>query len=529
MYTLLIADDERLEREALRYIITRESNAVSTIIEAKNGKEAVERTTEHRPDIVFLDIKMPGINGLDAARRIRAELPTAKLVFLTAFDYFDYAHEAIRIGVQDFIVKPATDDRVMEVIERLCVVIATERETSDRLRNDRLKLQQAATILENELIDDLIQRSLGSDELDSYLRALEIDTLAGLPVCMAIDFDSYPMAVGGDARRTVLKKRVLQRVKDELANGGFRAIGNHNYTTLYLLVLTEHGDDNCRRITGLLHASVAIVRKEIALNVSAGIGEHLSSSERYTEAFAHARVALESTSAEEPVACWKQTQRTDPSSVRYPYELERTLTRHLLSGDADATLHHGDEMLDALCRAYPDRRLLTQKLHEMFTVVTREAGVETDELPADHHDMVEQIEALASPAELRGLVRTVLRSLLEAAAAHNYEGTRVITDQVKRYIEEHYSEDLSLEQAAAMARLSPYYFSRMFKRDYGTNFIDFVHSVRVRHARELLRESLLSIKEIAQAVGFSDANYFTRVFKRHESMTPSVYRGKTVR
>ena len=212
MLKLLIADDERIERDALRYIITRESSTIGEISEAANGKEAIEKTFELKPDIIFLDIKMPGISGLDAARRIKAELPEARLVFLTAFDYFDYAHEAIRIGVEDFIVKPASDERVMEVIARISSEIEKQRTLADRQRGYERRLEQVSTLLEAELIDYLVQQSLGLEQLESCARVLEIDSIAGFPVCVALDFDSYPMAVGNDSRRAVLKRRTLQRI-----------------------------------------------------------------------------------------------------------------------------------------------------------------------------------------------------------------------------------------------------------------------------------------------------------------------------
>ena len=118
MYTLLIADDEGLEREALRYIIQRGNERIDRIIEAANGREAVESARSQEPDIAILDIKMPGTNGVEAARKIKEFLPSCRIIFLTAFDTFDYAREALRLGAEDFLVKPVEDDRCAGNSER---------------------------------------------------------------------------------------------------------------------------------------------------------------------------------------------------------------------------------------------------------------------------------------------------------------------------------------------------------------------------------------------------------------------------
>jgi DNA-binding LytR/AlgR family response regulator len=125
MTKALIADDERLMREQLRSRLAEVWPELEVVAEAKNGIEAVELTTHHRPDLVFLDIRMPGMTGVEAARRI-AQLPTddeadgwpgCEIVFITAYD--QYAVEAFEQGVVDYVLKPAERERLMVTVERI--------------------------------------------------------------------------------------------------------------------------------------------------------------------------------------------------------------------------------------------------------------------------------------------------------------------------------------------------------------------------------------------------------------------------
>ena len=107
MYRLLIADDEALEREGLEWIITKMMPDTFEVIHADNGRTAIQKADEHRPHIVMMDVRMPGIQGLDALKEIKERHPLVKMVLVTAYEYFDYAQQALSLGVKEYLVKPA--------------------------------------------------------------------------------------------------------------------------------------------------------------------------------------------------------------------------------------------------------------------------------------------------------------------------------------------------------------------------------------------------------------------------------------
>jgi two-component system response regulator YesN len=118
MYTLLIADDEPLERETLRFFVENSNLPIDRIIECENGKEVVDRIREYRPDICILDIKMPGLTGIEALGEIKAFDKGIVVIIQTAYSYFNYAVEALRLGAFEYTLKPTSREVVIGVLRK---------------------------------------------------------------------------------------------------------------------------------------------------------------------------------------------------------------------------------------------------------------------------------------------------------------------------------------------------------------------------------------------------------------------------
>ena len=126
-YTLLIADDEAMERKALSRIVSKRYKDAVKIVEAANGLDALEKIGIYKPDIIFCDIKMPGKSGLEVIREIKKKTPEQIAVFLSAYDYFEYAREAVSLGVQEYLLKPVSDEEVCTLMHTLLEKLEKKR------------------------------------------------------------------------------------------------------------------------------------------------------------------------------------------------------------------------------------------------------------------------------------------------------------------------------------------------------------------------------------------------------------------
>lgn len=153
MYKLLIADDEMLERQVLRLIISTKLKEVEIVGEAENGRKAIQLVHQFSPDIIIMDIKMPGIDGIEVLKLIKNQHPHIKVIMLSAFDKFEYARQVMQQGVKEYLLKPARKDELVAAVERVLSELKMERQEKEEQESLRKKLQLAIVPVDIEELD----------------------------------------------------------------------------------------------------------------------------------------------------------------------------------------------------------------------------------------------------------------------------------------------------------------------------------------------------------------------------------------
>jgi two-component system response regulator YesN len=223
---ILIADDEELERRALRSILSGLEGHELELLEAANGRQALELAEGAPVDLAFLDIRMPGMDGLKAAHELKKLCPDIHVVFVTAFDQFDYAREALRLGVDEYLVKPASAAEVLDTARRVLARIEEKRLASAAgLRSGRHG-EQALALLEEELRADLGSSAMDGGRLRSFFSLKGVESFCLLALVLRLGSGAKP--------DSAVRKLALKRVKD-LAKLNFSAAGWHS--------ILEEGDD----------------------------------------------------------------------------------------------------------------------------------------------------------------------------------------------------------------------------------------------------------------------------------------------
>ncbi|OHD82470.1 MAG: hypothetical protein A3J97_10600 [Spirochaetes bacterium RIFOXYC1_FULL_54_7] len=213
---ILIADDESLERRALSSIISTIEVHDIELAEANNGRQAVEAAKVKPFDMAFLDIRMPGMDGLKAAHELRVLHPDMHVIFVTAFDHFDYAREAIRLGVDEYLVKPASPDEIRSTVFRIADRIHSSRTIQNQDRNTGSTDQKALGLLEEELRSDLARGDMDSQRIASFLQIKGLDQ--HLTVAAIIRFSRSGLP--GSSIRRVQLHRVMELMEHQLKTTG---------------------------------------------------------------------------------------------------------------------------------------------------------------------------------------------------------------------------------------------------------------------------------------------------------------------
>lgn len=403
MYRLLIADDEALEREGLEFIIEKMMPGKFQIIHAENGRLAIQRAEQHRPHIIMMDIKMPGIDGIEALRQIKEFNMGIKMVLVTAYDYFSYAQQAITLGVNEFMLKPTNRQHLMTVLGRLIQELETEGFKREQVLEQHEKLMQMIPLVESELAILLMSDAVLEIELEQAASLLELQIDEGFALAIVLESDI-------DRRKVVY------------------ALKNYGRT----------------------------MRTNF---VSPIIGRH-----------AAMFVTLEKGTKEKPNAV-----------------AERIKT------------------------------FLEEQFNLSFQVVAGalERGIEG--LRSSYRDAMNTLER-------KGYLLKEEMEWIDQPSGQEREQMLGVINRAKAWIKECYRQEISMEQAADYVNLSPFYFSKLFKKHVGETFIDYLTRLRIEEAKELIIRELLSLKEICYEVGYNDPNYFSRVFKKVTGMSPTDYR-----
>jgi two-component system response regulator YesN len=425
MLKLLIADDEKYDREAIINILNAAFRGELDISEAKNGREAIEVSERIRPDIIIMDIKMPGINGIKAIQEIRRFLPNAYIIIVTAYDYFDFAVEAVKSNVKEYILKPFSREEIVEKIKQGIDAVNLEKKKRKSEIENQEKLYNLMPILENELSYSIINNSLDSIHYETYLRYLDIDFQK-----------AYSMIVKFKDNTDVEydKFQIGEYVK-EYINRRYKSIASYRFTKdlVYFIQISEKSDEYEARFDTVNLA--ADIRREVKrvfdVSVKIGIGKCYSGLNLIHKSYEEACSSLE--------------YITGSISVVHFQDIKSSMS-------------------------------------------AKESFVEKYQ---------------------------------------NMEGEKIaLFKNVEQYISDNLKEELDLEKTAAKFNLSSYYFSRSFKEAIGYNFSDYINMLRIKKAKELLKNDYMSIKEVGYEVGYSDPNYFSKVFKKYEGISPKEFKIK---
>lgn len=209
MYRLLIADDEALEREGIEWIVTRMLPDTFEIIHAENGRTAIQKAEQYHPHIVMMDVRMPGIQGIEALREIKTRNPRVKMILVTAYETFEYAKEALSLGVKEYLVKPAKREQIVALLQRLIVEIEEEQNKRAEELELRDKLFQLLPLAETEIALDLMSEQIKEMEVKQVADLLGLSLDKGCSMVLAV-----PESTEKKQLYMVIKTFIQDTIKD---------------------------------------------------------------------------------------------------------------------------------------------------------------------------------------------------------------------------------------------------------------------------------------------------------------------------
>jgi len=524
MHSVLLVDDEVFARKGLRQLIDWEACGFRVIGEADNGEDAYAFIEQAGPDLVITDIRMPVMDGLELIRKTvesRSEPPG--FVIVSGYNEFAYAQQAVRYGVHDFILKPVDDGELK----------ATLRKLDGKLRQEKLIRGKKRQLFHELLLESAVKGEADEASLAAWREQLGVNPGEAVQYALVEVNDLHPWAEG--APETPSDEEMRERIREtfDRVTGAERETFLHRHHNRYGLLITS---GHLRKFSGDPARLACALQRELSLAFNTAVyvyvGTPIEDLRRLGDSYRSAKDAL----------LYKFVAETDrtvmheevrPLSLQY-IDLDNDLYRRLMGNVEENNAEAIVRTIDDMFREFREKRYVPEAvkaaIHRCVSGIVRLLnGVGLDQHGlASFEPVIAWPDYNVSPPELKRLfVRFALESA-EWLGRHRKESLRSNIRHIKAYIDEHFRENISLKSIAARFYINPVYLGQLFKKTYGIYFNDYLLRLRVEEAKKLLRQTDLRIYEIADRVGFSNADYFVTQFEKIEHMTPTEYRNKWV-
>ena len=505
MIKLLIVDDEQIEREGMKAILDR---AFSNLLikEASNGQLAIEIASSFKPDIVLMDIQMPGINGLEAIEQILKENPQTKFVMVTAFDTFNYVQSALKLGAKDYLLKPSKISEIIKTVGKVLEDIEDERKLQEESNMRDKLLQKTLTLVETDVVTQLLFDHVHDVHLNMLMEMLDIRETNSYFVMNVI----VPPGM----------EHLYTKIKEKVRSKKVGWMGALYDGQLPIIIFKNEQQSYRAQAISIAKDILKIGKQQQKEGWFIGIGNEYSSLSEVRESYKQARIASSNT--------------TIPIKYRFIQDVpilngteERKQKMYLKKDLADyVRLGQWDQLKTStyhLIQAYEVEGLEIQQAQQYLLEVLWSIWSIVSEIGIEATTPIYKFQVL-NYRQLRAETTTLLQSLQHSYDQYykNLESDTI--QQIKLYIMENSQQNISLEMLSDKVGLSPIYISKMFKEKFGINYIEYLTECRIEKAKKMLADPEKSIKEITLEIGYHEPNYFSKVFKKMCNVTPREYR-----
>ena len=505
---VMIVDDETIFRMGLLYLYDWNSVGIEIVAQAANGMEALELMDKVQPDVVITDVMMPIMDGIELVKKLRQSYPSVKIIILSSFSEYEYVREVFKYGVDDYLLKPkVTADELISLIHP----------------SDDIKIEQKFSFVPVLKEPSIILSQWFEHEMD--LNTTDVEQLKARLNCKGFSIlitDISVLQALTNTSQYELEKFILEQCYSLLNNLPFTVAFTKQHITI---VIGEHEDEGA-----LLNRNGLIIQLVRFINNKYGDLKFILSNpiERL------AQIKLKYLELQQLLQ--RSIYFNDRNSI---FESEFKAVNKEIPFDHESfvntikflTFNHGLEMIHEYLyevskhQAYDAYSLKRFIQHLIYTVLS---ATEHLDLPISTSSIeklkwFKKIDLCVTVEQLEDIVTQFFKIIEQQFIEHSNTETNIL-NQLIEYVNQHYAEDISLSDLADKFHMNYSYLSCYFKQHTGENLTSYINRIRIDKAKDLLKYSDQSISQISAKIGFSEHNYFSKVFKKFTGMTPIEYR-----
>ncbi len=526
MYTIVIADDEAELRQALIRRINWKEIGFEVVGEAENGAEALELVEKLEPDLLLTDVRMPFMSGIELARAVREIRPNIQIAFLSGFDDFTYAQQAIQYNIISYILKPVSSKELTEELKKIKQKIDVKFE--EFTRKNAEQEQQNLMVFFMPLLLDSFSDVQGEEREEALIQEavrrgfIKPEHVHMHYTVLVTSFgdnkgNNYTSENGVNAVNLILRKYI--RYVSFYTEGRVVSLlaGTRTSLSKYLHIIVEDISQSVRRIMNLT-ASIGVSR------MVPGLGH---CHEAYLEAMDALGYARRSDTGVAFISDIERTAVLDQETVQAAVNEIESLLR---SGTEEELRACSERLFEELEQedtpAMNIQLVMVQLIAAVFRVVNAVADSEAIQNLQKTSPLLGQL-FFENPREMEERYLAFCLAARELAAEHRKKSGSVICDRALSIMESRFMDpELSLNSISGEICVSPNYLSTLIKRSTGSTFIDLLTRKRMETAKKLLLETSMKIREISEKCGYNDQHYFSYCFKKYEGISPNACRRK---
>jgi Response regulator containing CheY-like receiver domain and AraC-type DNA-binding domain len=522
MLRLLIADDEYLARHAFCNILNKYFPNIEIAGEAENGMDALEQTRLLKPDIIVIDIRMPGINGLASTEQILSEFPDTKIIIISAYDDFEYMQKAIELGAKAYFLKPFHPTTIVSKLSRIIECLENENlhKYHPPLEDNLLAIKK---MVNKELVKSYISGGTLTKDASFYEKFFNYNIQQGYFIIVILK-DLADSIREDSIHYTLFREKIINSISESLNYLCFHLTGNFmlNYIPIFISSNKQYNF-----ATESLLISKEVLRKlnyhRLAAAISIGTIHnhpdkfHLSYQEALSTLFTLKTGEIKIFAPTAPIAC----------PFPYPYQAETQLIDELRQKNIGSTWKTAKDIVIHIIASQTDLNLKKEYLTQLFASLKHTIHMLGFDMEPFHSKWpFSSFAYLENDEELLTFSSSYLDNLITTLTEQIQTPNYSLIRKTEQYINTHLTDasKLSLEHMATHLSLSPQYVSKIFKDQFAVTYTEYITAKRIELAKEYLLSPNNTIAQVAELTGYYDQNYFCRVFKKLTGMTPKEYR-----
>lgn len=535
MLSVVLVDDEKWMIEYITNNLDWQKDGLELIGSAENGYDALKLIEAKRPDIVLTDIQMPVMDGITLFSKVKEIGYTTAFIFFSGYNLFEYAKLALNMGAIGYVLKPIDIGELELLLDKAIKYIETEKWKleSNQIRSTLAK-QQRYTEQQNFILSILDHIDHLTMDIYAEMKNLDIVFSGNVFRYIVIEFDdTNELDRSGFTNISVLyMKNILTQGLNHAFTGS-----DINYFILDapkgkdVFMNYNLGEDVVQR-ESLYNICAAIknaFHHATGSTISIGLGNEVPSLPDIRDSITSAKCAIDHRliAGKNSIIDYSAIQIKETRIPILDKELKEMIAICMEKQDLSMVpmiTEHIHRLMNQTCIDVEDIKYFNYHFTEyIFGLLSRKSI--SPEALGNPHTLCDEMDYCKGVNEVVKKTEKMLYSSLDdiLRASSNYYNKLIVN--MKKYVEEHFNEEINLDSLAHLFSFHPNYLGKLFKEETGENFVDYLTQYRMDIAKELLKDIRLNVYQVAKKVGYDDAKYFSKVFKKVVGLTPKDYIG----